>query len=423
MPGLLRRGSSGGQVVWLQRSLVACGYGLGGYGCDGKFGPSTANSVRAFQAANGLAADGIVGDGTWNAIRNRIRPIQNALIARGYGVGGSGADGLYGDGTFNAVRAFQAANGLPADGLAGRNTQAALEAAERREREKTETSVREDGESRATEKRAHSDLEKPEVREVTSTRFIETQRIEDCKDKKSLTCFASFLMKVPEPINFYEALVLSGADAPFIFKKAREVLDRVRENGVMKQYGLTEDEVMVIAGYTAERQEKSMYTRLNNVLRGEHDEEHLESIRPLLVLFLRALRKLPIVEVPEVYRGSSRDLKLEEHFGEFVTWWGFTSTTVNINVTNIFIQNTYGSNLMILKGPCKGYDLTPLSVYQGEQEILLEPETKLKVTGYVSLFGGACVQMEVQPHEPKLLDLAPAKSSSGFFDYIKSWFW
>jgi putative chitinase len=54
---LLRLGSSGEDVLKLQAKL--------GVDLVGKFGPKTEAAVKAWQAANGLTADGIVGDGTW----------------------------------------------------------------------------------------------------------------------------------------------------------------------------------------------------------------------------------------------------------------------------------------------------------------------------------------------------------------------
>jgi len=56
----LRRGSSGNDVVILQKRL--------GIPADGKFGPGTESAVRGFQGRNGLTADGVVGPRTWSAL-------------------------------------------------------------------------------------------------------------------------------------------------------------------------------------------------------------------------------------------------------------------------------------------------------------------------------------------------------------------
>ena len=58
----LRRGSKGTQVKYLQQKLNALGFNVGGV--DGSFGPKTLAGVRAFQKANGLAVDGVVGPAT-----------------------------------------------------------------------------------------------------------------------------------------------------------------------------------------------------------------------------------------------------------------------------------------------------------------------------------------------------------------------
>ena len=55
---LLKRGDNNENVKKLQAKL--------GVEAIGTFGPKTEEAVKAWQGANGLTADGIVGDGTWN---------------------------------------------------------------------------------------------------------------------------------------------------------------------------------------------------------------------------------------------------------------------------------------------------------------------------------------------------------------------
>lgn len=54
---ILKKGSKGADVVTLQKKL--------NLQADGIFGPLTEEAVKEFQKANGLTADGIVGNSTW----------------------------------------------------------------------------------------------------------------------------------------------------------------------------------------------------------------------------------------------------------------------------------------------------------------------------------------------------------------------
>jgi peptidoglycan hydrolase-like protein with peptidoglycan-binding domain len=67
---VLRTGSRGAAVVYLQRRLATLRYDVGAI--DGVFGYSTYHGVVAFQKVNGLARDGIVGPRTWYALAHPV---------------------------------------------------------------------------------------------------------------------------------------------------------------------------------------------------------------------------------------------------------------------------------------------------------------------------------------------------------------
>ena len=133
-------GSRGESVKTLQERLNAKGYNAGSV--DGIFGKNTQAAVMAFQKANGLAADGIVGKLTWAKLYDTtaalpsastatgtqpmvyrgsrgdaVRRLQELLNKKGFDCGA--VDGIFGSKTYAAVVAFQKANGLGADGIVG----------------------------------------------------------------------------------------------------------------------------------------------------------------------------------------------------------------------------------------------------------------------------------------------------------------
>ena len=61
----IKKGSKGDAVKQLQNVLISLGYSIV---ADGDFGPKTETIVKDFQKKNGLVADGIVGQQTWNKL-------------------------------------------------------------------------------------------------------------------------------------------------------------------------------------------------------------------------------------------------------------------------------------------------------------------------------------------------------------------
>ncbi len=64
----LRRGSTGEYVRQMQEFLIKAGYNCGKYGADGRYGVSTLEAVKAFQADRGLTVDGVVGVNMWKKL-------------------------------------------------------------------------------------------------------------------------------------------------------------------------------------------------------------------------------------------------------------------------------------------------------------------------------------------------------------------
>ena len=77
---VLRRGNKGEDVKKLQRLLLEKGYSVGSCGVDGDFGSATQAAVKAFQKANKLTADGVVGEKTWAALKKASLKSFDVLV-------------------------------------------------------------------------------------------------------------------------------------------------------------------------------------------------------------------------------------------------------------------------------------------------------------------------------------------------------
>ncbi|WP_445321597.1 peptidoglycan-binding domain-containing protein [Nocardioides sp. GXZ039] len=121
----LSQGSSGANVTSLQFLLTSRGFSTA---ADGEFGSGTRDAVAAFQSAAGLDADGVAGPQTFTALVPVLRqgdrgPAVQALQVQLNKHGSSlDTDGDFGPATAGAVQAFQSANGLDADGVVGQAT-------------------------------------------------------------------------------------------------------------------------------------------------------------------------------------------------------------------------------------------------------------------------------------------------------------
>jgi peptidoglycan hydrolase-like protein with peptidoglycan-binding domain len=118
----VQTGSKGEDVRTVQHLLDVHGPAVT---VDGRYGPQTKAGVQAFQTANGLTADGVVGATTWQrlvvtvtagATGARARAVQGQLRDQGWRLP---LDGSFGPVTTAAVKDFQAARGLRADGSVG----------------------------------------------------------------------------------------------------------------------------------------------------------------------------------------------------------------------------------------------------------------------------------------------------------------
>ena len=149
----VRAGDHGTAVLHVQQRLITLGY-LPHGADDGAFGGQTQAAVQRFQAFRKIAADGVVGPGTWAELGKSPAPelatapgpdklptsvlrsgdhgpdvvvLQRKLSGSGIrGARGIAVNGIFSEQTEIAVRNYQKAEGLPVDGIVGPATWAQL---------------------------------------------------------------------------------------------------------------------------------------------------------------------------------------------------------------------------------------------------------------------------------------------------------
>ena len=118
----LHQGAQGEQVKYLQQALVVFGHLNGSI--DGSFGAKTLAAVKSYQRDNGLTVDGKAGPNTLNSLINKAKKLQTDLKKLGYYNGS--IDGILGSSAVSAVKAYQKANDLTVDGIVGPNTETSI---------------------------------------------------------------------------------------------------------------------------------------------------------------------------------------------------------------------------------------------------------------------------------------------------------
>ena len=126
----IKQGSQG-KNVQIARLLLGCGDKAG-------FDAAFTSAVKSWQKKQSLDADGMIGPDSWHALAMQAPVCSTGKNSKGAAVqavqillGNLECDGIFGSRTKAAVAAYQAACGLAADGICGKNTWMALLAGEK----------------------------------------------------------------------------------------------------------------------------------------------------------------------------------------------------------------------------------------------------------------------------------------------------
>ena len=173
--------------------------------------------------------------------------------------------------------------------------------------------------------------------------------------------------------------------------------DNIRKEKIFKKYpNITLNDAKIITSYTCEAKQHSFspYLILNKNLVKDDRKQGIENISKYFYILLMALRKLPrYYPDKQLYRCISKKVMLYNpsnkkfipyEIGNQKTFWAFTSTSIKFEESYKFLGKNNNidddefktGTIFSLSGNIWGYDITVLSCYEKEEEIILEPERK-----------------------------------------------
>ena len=233
--------------------------------------------------------------------------------------------------------------------------------------------------------------------------------LEDNKTDESISkyvnLFQEYLIQKPNlKTSLYDMYILSKTTKEKAIDLTNDILDKCKKkvdenwSKINDKYpNISLEDAYIISSYTCESKDDnySPYKIMNKNLVSEDRKKGLSIILKYLFIFLNSLRKLPKYYPKEnngyLYRCINKHINYKiDPFnpkvipyiqGNKKTFWGFTSTSPNANISYKFLgekDNIQKGTVFALCGDIWGYDIT-LFNYFNEEEILLEPERKFIV--------------------------------------------
>jgi hypothetical protein len=176
----------------------------------------------------------------------------------------------------------------------------------------------------------------------------------------------------------------------FALERADELI-RIGKN----PYNLSRDQLAALVLYTTE----VIYTEMNEKLR-KPDRREAKPFLPLISLMMSAAKKYPKTQV-NVYRGLTVDLhdSLVAKQGRDAVWWHFSSCTLSQRAVLEFAGAARDRTVLMITTR-SAIDISSLSAYEDEKELLLFPGACLQVMSVVrdERQGVTHAMLEEKPH-------------------------
>ena len=154
-----------------------------------------------------------------------------------------------------------------------------------------------------------------------------------------------------------------------LMDRCTETIKYLNNRGVLKGYGLTEEEARAITIFTfdygAENMDKNPQRIINQTL-AKRNTNGMMAIRMYILHLLSALRKLPQYKGTELYRGiNGENISSSYVIGETRTWPAFTSAYPDEDSALDFLS---GENKILFEihGDFCGYNIQDFSIFHEE---------------------------------------------------------
>jgi hypothetical protein len=146
-----------------------------------------------------------------------------------------------------------------------------------------------------------------------------------------------------------------------------------------------ESEIAALCLYTSH---SDFYRVLNAALRMPK-RDNLTPFVDIIWLILSAISKCPLYTSSDtLYRGVKADLTKELVIDKVVTWHSFTSCSTGLNTLNepqFLGQSGHRSIFNIRMTTTRARDISTLSLFPGEKEVVFPPNTRFRVIDCVAL--------------------------------------
>eukprot|EP01124_Arcella_intermedia_P026877 TRINITY_DN5150_c1_g1_i5.p1 TRINITY_DN5150_c1_g1~~TRINITY_DN5150_c1_g1_i5.p1 ORF type:complete len:212 (-),score=63.55 TRINITY_DN5150_c1_g1_i5:55-660(-) len=190
---------------------------------------------------------------------------------------------------------------------------------------------------------------------------------------------------------------------PYINEKYQKIPEEKKNN-------LTFDEFCAVYFYTAQWDDKNLYSLLNASLTSKDYSSTLPQWKYYLHYLLSAIQKIPKWQgSQDLYRGVSQDLvqqypsRYKE--GETITWYAFTSTTTNLKTVKSFLPEDKPSTIFTINGSFSGRCIQDYSAFQTEFEVLLPPGSRFQIISIMKFGNLTIIQIKQTPTFETLLKL------------------